>query len=81
MMNQIKKVESWQCTDGEVFKSEYDALRHQIEIDIDKALEIDAIVGTYAGSYALTDDVKDWILDHANLVKRYIELYPPKNKR
>lgn len=77
-MKEIKKVKAWICSDNKTFECEHDALQHQIEIDFSETLEVNAIIGSLAGSYALEDDVKDWILDHADLVSRYIELHPPK---
>ena len=69
-MSKLEVVESWKCTDGEVFTDLNEANKHEAELDFDKH---------YAAANELwdgwgtvdADDVRGWLLSNKGLVQQF----------
>ena len=67
----MKQINAWETSDGQVFKTETEALGHQRELDFDEwyskhPLEVDD--GVDCG----VDDIKTWLMVNMADIKRLI---------
>lgn len=70
-VTEVKKVDCYECSDGNVFKDKESAFMHQSDIDKRKAVE--DFVDSHCYNGMSKSDIADFIIDNIDEIKKILK--------